>query len=134
MIDEELEKIRLEKAKKILMVQSMPKEIIQITSENHFDDLGGKHKDKIFIIDFWAIWCSPCMAFAPVFEKLQQEFQQEFIFTKVNVDNVPILANRYGITGIPTTLFIKNGRVVHKVVGAVNYDMMKNVLLKLRSI
>ena len=60
------------------------------------------------------------MAFAPVFEKLQQEYGNEFIFTKVNVDEIPDISRKYGITGIPTTLFLKKEKVLNKIVGAMN--------------
>ncbi len=132
MSEKDLEKIRMEKVRKIMMLQSMPKEVIHVHSDGEFADLIQKYPDKIIAIDFWAVWCSPCMSFAPIFERLHEEFHQEFIFAKVNVDETQI-ANRYGITGIPTTLFIEGGKVIHKVVGAMNYEMMKNILLKLRS-
>ena len=71
--------------------------------------------------------------FAPVFEKMQKEHAQEFIFVKVNVDEVGSIAQTYGITGIPTTLFIKTDKVIHKIVGAVNEIHIRKVLEKLRS-
>ena len=71
------------------------------------------------------------MFFAPIFKKLHKEFQNDFIFLKVNVDENSSVAMKYQITGIPTTLFIKNGEVVNKIVGAMNYDGMKKVLVKL---
>ncbi len=73
------------------------------------------------------------MMFAPVFEKIQKEQYQDFIFVKVNVDEVSSIAQDYRITGIPTTLFIKNDKVIHKVVGAVNEEYMRRVLEKLKS-
>ena len=66
-------------------------------------------------------------------EKLHEEFQNDFIFLKVNVDENSSVAMKYQITGIPTTLFIKNGEIVNKIVGAMNYDGMKKVLIKLNS-
>jgi len=71
--------------------------------------------------------------FAPIFEKLQKERYQDFIFTKVNVDEVGSIAQNYRITGIPTTLFIKDNKVIHKIVGSVNEDYMNRVLEKLKS-
>lgn len=133
MSDEELERIKKEKVKKLMMLQSIPREIIKIQSENQFNDISTKFKDKISVIDFWAVWCAPCISFAPVFEQLFREYQQDFIFAKVNVDEVPGIANRFQITGIPTTLFVKNGNPVHKMVGAANYQMMKVTLEKLKS-
>ncbi len=133
MTENDLNKIRLKKAEMLLKTQSMPTEIVKIHSAEEFNQLKSDFSDKILIIDFWAVWCSPCMMFAPVFEKLQKELYQEFIFVKVNVDEVGAIAQEYRITGIPTTLFIKNDKVIHKVVGAVNEDHLRRVLEKLRS-
>jgi thioredoxin 1 len=133
MTENDLNKIRLKKAEMLLKTQSMPTEIVKIHSAEEFNQLKSDFSEKILIIDFWAVWCSPCMMFAPVFEKLQKELYQEFIFVKVNVDEVGAIAQEYRITGIPTTLFIKNDKVIHKVVGAVNEDHLRRVLEKLRS-
>ncbi|NVM18443.1 MAG: thioredoxin [Candidatus Lokiarchaeota archaeon] len=133
MTENDLNKIRLKKAEMLLKTQSMPTEIVKIHSAEEFKQLKSDFSDKILIIDFWAVWCSPCMMFAPVFEKLQKELYQEFIFVKVNVDEVGAIAQEYRITGIPTTLFIKNDKVIHKVVGAVNEEYLRRILEKLRS-
>ena len=133
MTENDLNKIRLKKAEMLLKTQSIPTEIVKIHSAEEFKQLKSDFSEKILIIDFWAVWCSPCMMFAPVFEKLQKELYQEFIFVKVNVDEVGAIAQEYRITGIPTTLFIKNDKVIHKVVGAVNEDHLRRVLEKLRS-
>ena len=133
MTENDLNKIRLRKAEMLLKTQSMPTEIVKIHSAEEFNQLKANFPEKILIIDFWAVWCSPCMMFAPVFEKLQMELYQEFIFVKVNVDEVGLIAQEYQITGIPTTLFIKSDKVIHKVVGAVNEEYLRRVLEKLRS-
>ena len=133
MTENDLNKIRLKKAEMLLKTQSMPTEIVKIHSAEEFNQLKTDFSEKILIVDFWAVWCSPCMMFAPVFEKLQKELYQEFIFVKVNVDEVGAISQEYRITGIPTTLFIKNDKVIHKVVGAVNEDHLRRVLEKLRS-
>ncbi|MCK4383089.1 MAG: thioredoxin [Candidatus Lokiarchaeota archaeon] len=133
MTENDLNKIRLKKAEMLLKTQSMPAEIVKIHSAEEFNQLKADFPDKILIIDFWAVWCSPCMMFAPVFEKIQKEQYQDFIFVKVNVDEVGSIAQEYRITGIPTTLFIKSDKIIHKVVGAVNEEYMRRVLEKLRS-
>ena len=132
MTENDLNKIRLKKAEMLLKTQSMPAEIVKIHSAEEFNQLKADFPDKILIIDFWAVWCSPCMMFAPVFEKIQKEQYQDFIFVKVNVDEVGSIAQEYRITGIPTTLFIKSDKIIHKVVGAVNEEYMRRVLEKLR--
>jgi thioredoxin 1 len=133
MSDEEIEKIRMKKAETLLKAHAMPKEVIKIHSAEQFDNLLKDFPNKVLIIDFWAVWCGPCKMFAPIFEKLQQVHGKEFIFVKLNVDENPSIAQRYRITGIPTTLFIKSEKVVHKIVGAVNAEYMERVLEKLKS-
>jgi len=132
-IDEELEKLRMKKAETLKHHSIMPEHVIEIHSSEEFNKLLKDYPDKIIIIDFWAVWCGPCMFFAPIFKKLHGEFQSDFIFVKVNVDENNAIAMKYGITGIPTTLFIKNDEVVNQVVGAMNYEGMKKVLEKLKN-
>ncbi len=131
-VDNELENLRIKKAETLLNQQKMPENIIEIHSSEEFNKLLKNYPDKIIIIDFWAVWCGPCMFFGPIFKKLQGEFQNDFIFVKVNVDENNAIAMKYGITGIPTTLFIKNNEVINQVVGAMNYEGMKQVLIKLK--
>ncbi|MFX0175155.1 MAG: thioredoxin [Candidatus Hodarchaeota archaeon] len=133
MSDNDLEKIRHKKAEAMLKSQLIPKEIVKVNSEEEYNKLIKDYHDRVIIIDFWAIWCGPCLAFAPVFERLQQENSQDFIFVKVNVDENPSIAQKYRITGIPTTLFIKNEKVIHKIVGSVNYEYMQRIFQKLKS-
>lgn len=74
--------------------------------------------DKLSVIDFWAEWCGPCRAIGPVIEELSKEYQGKVNIGKVNVDMNPNISMDYGITSIPAILFIKNGQVVDKLVGA----------------
>ena len=134
MSDNDLERIRMKKAEMMMKLQKIPKEIIKVHSNEEFNNLLAEYPDKIIVIDFWAVWCGPCIAFAPVFERLQQEFSGNFIFAKVNVDEIGSIAQRFGITGIPTTLFIKEEQVIQKVVGSMNYNSMKQILENLNSI
>ncbi|MFN6374808.1 MAG: thioredoxin [Chitinophagia bacterium] len=73
---------------------------------------------QLSMIDFWAEWCGPCRAIGPVVEELSKEFEGRVNIGKVNVDHNPQLSMNYGITSIPAILFIKNGQVVDKLVGA----------------
>jgi thioredoxin 1 len=75
--------------------------------------------DKLTLVDFWAPWCMPCKAIAPVIEELAVAYDGKVKFTKLNVDDNPTTASSYGIRGIPTIIFYKNGQVVDQVVGAV---------------
>ena len=74
--------------------------------------------DKLTVIDFWAEWCGPCRAIGPVIEELSKEYNGKVNIGKVNVDHNPQLSVNYGNTSIPAILFIKDGKVVDKLVGA----------------
>ncbi|QHS58280.1 thioredoxin [Chitinophaga agri] len=76
------------------------------------------NSDKLSVIDFWAEWCGPCRAIGPVIEELSKDYAGKVNIGKVNVDQNPELSINYGITSIPAILFIKNGQVVDKQVGA----------------
>ena len=75
--------------------------------------------DKLSLIDFWAEWCGPCRAIGPVVEELSKEYNGKVNVGKVNVDQNPNLSINYNITSIPAILFIKDGKVVDKQIGAV---------------
>lgn len=70
------------------------------------------------IVDFWAPWCGPCRMVAPVLDELAKEYQEKVTIVKVNTDENPRWATQYGVTGIPTMLFVKNGQIVDRIVGA----------------
>ena len=74
--------------------------------------------DKLSVVDFWAEWCGPCRAIGPVIEELSKEYEGKVKIGKVNVDHNPKISMDYGITSIPAILFIKNGEIVDKLVGA----------------
>ncbi len=74
---------------------------------------------KPALVDFWAVWCGPCRMVGPVVEEIAKEYGDKAIIGKVDVDNNPAIAQKYGIRNIPTILFIKDGEVVDKQVGAV---------------
>ncbi|HUM97321.1 MAG TPA: thioredoxin [Chitinophagaceae bacterium] len=74
--------------------------------------------DKLTLVDFWAEWCGPCRAIGPVIEELSKEYDGKVNVGKLNVDNNPEVSMNFGITSIPAILFIKDGKVVDKLVGA----------------
>jgi thioredoxin 1 len=132
MSDNEIKKIRQQKAEMLLRLSEIPKKIVNISKESDLIKLSSDFSDKIIIIDFWAVWCAPCKMFAPTFQKLQQEYYKDYIFAKVNVDENPKLAQYYNISSIPTVLLIKDGEVLRKFVGAMNYETMKQILERFR--
>ena len=69
------------------------------------------------VVDFWAPWCGPCRMVAPVLDKLAKDYAGKLLVAKVNVDNERQYAGKYGVQGIPTMLFVKNGEIVDTVVG-----------------
>ena len=74
--------------------------------------------DKSVIVDFWAEWCGPCHAVSPVLERIVDERGDELKLVKVNIDEEPALAQRYGVASIPTMILFKGGQPVKTVIGA----------------
>ena len=80
------------------------------------------------IVDFWAPWCMPCRMVAPILDKLAKDYAGKLLIAKVNTDEDSDWAMRYGVQGIPTMLFIHNGKVIHKQVGAMPEHMLRQVV------
>ena len=91
-------------------------ETIDLTEQNFDEALIANH--GLVRVDFWAEWCGPCQAIAPLLEELAEASEGRVTLMKVNVDAEPRLAARYNIRSIPTILFVKEGQVVDRVVGA----------------
>jgi thioredoxin 1 len=98
-------------------------------SDNTFKD-EVINSDKLTLVDFWAPWCSPCKAIAPVIEELASTYEGKVKFTKLNVDDNPMTASSYGIRGIPTMILFKNGSIVDQVIGAVPKTELEKVIGK----
>ena len=96
-------------------------------TESSFDAEIGKHKE-VLMVYFWAEWCQPCRAMAPALEEMVEESKGSVSLAKVNVDDNPQLAARFGIRSIPTILFMKDGQVMDQVIGAVPKSQMKKKL------
>ncbi len=90
---------------------------LELTDSN-FDEVVLK-SDKPVLVDFWAEWCGPCRMVAPIVQEISQEYEGKAVVGKLDVDNNPDVASRYGIRNIPTILFFKDGEVADKQVGAV---------------
>lgn len=85
----------------------------------------------LHLVDFWAEWCGPCRMQTPILEELSKEYKSgEIKISKVNVDNEPELAMKFGVQSIPTMLIIKNGELVDRLVGVRMKDALKTELQK----
>ena len=84
--------------------------------------------DKLVIIDFWAEWCQPCKMLSPTVEEIAGEYENTVRVGKLNVDDNPDTATKYGIRGIPTLLFFKGGQVVQQLVGVKSKSEIKKVI------
>jgi thioredoxin 1 len=80
------------------------------------------------LVDFWAPWCGPCRMLSPVLDELAGEMKNEVKVVKVNVDEEPELASKFGIMSIPTVIAFKQGKAISKVVGFRSKEDFKNML------
>lgn len=86
------------------------------------------------IVDFWAPWCGPCRMVAPVLEKLASEYAGKLLVAKVNTDENPDWAGKFGVQGIPTILFVMGGKVIHRQVGALPELLLRAVVEEFMSV
>ncbi len=84
--------------------------------------------DLPVVVDFWAPWCGPCKMVAPTLDKLAKEHAGKLLIAKVNTDNHPQWAQKYGVRGIPTMLFVAGGNVVHRQTGALPEPVLRQVV------
>ncbi|MBI5875773.1 MAG: thioredoxin TrxA [Deltaproteobacteria bacterium] len=86
--------------------------------------------DTPVLVDFWATWCAPCRAIAPIVEEMAETYNGKLKVAKMNVDENPSTPGKYGVRGIPTLILFKKGEVVDQVVGAVPKSQVQGLIAK----
>jgi thioredoxin 1 len=99
---------------------------LELTDQN-FDEVV-LQSDKPVIVDFWAEWCGPCRMVGPIVEEIGNDFAEQAVVGKLDVDSNPNVTRKYGIRNIPTVLFFKNGEIADKQIGAVPKSNLVNKL------
>lgn len=98
----------------------------------HLDEASFENKvekeNSPILVDFWAEWCPPCRALAPVIEELAAEYQGKVRFAKLNVDEARDIATRFGIRSIPTLILFKDGKKINELNGNQPKDRIRNML------
>lgn len=89
---------------------------IEVTDSNFEQEV--INSDIPVVVDFWAIWCGPCKMIAPIMEEFASEYDGKVKITKLDVDNNPNVAVKYGIRSIPTVLLFKDGKIIEQIIGA----------------
>ncbi len=102
---------------------------VVVLNDSNFDDTL-KTAGLPVLVDFWAEWCFPCRMMAPVVEELARDYAEKAVFAKLNVDENPATASRYGVMSIPLFIIFKDGKPVEKVVGAVGRGPLEDALKK----
>ena len=103
----------------------MFKEPVAVTDEGFEKDV--LQSDLPVVVDFWAPWCGPCRAVAPILDKLAVEYSGKVKIAKVNTDENPQWAGQYGVQGIPTMIFVAAGKLIHRQVGALPEPVLRDL-------
>ncbi|WP_059049487.1 thioredoxin [Paenibacillus senegalimassiliensis] len=101
--------------------------IVNVTDQSFNNEIEGQAP---VLVDFWAPWCGPCKMIAPILEELSGEVGDAVKIAKLNVDDNPETASRFGVMSIPTLILFKDGQPVDKIVGLNSKDTLKNLLAK----
>ena len=107
----------------------MGNQILQLNDQTFADAV--ENNASPILVDFWAEWCMPCRALAPVIEELAGEFQGKVRFAKVNVDECKEIPARFGIRGIPTLILFSGGKKVNELVGNQPKEKIRTMLTKI---
>jgi thioredoxin 1 len=120
----ELDEIRVKKVRELMEKMATPKiDKPIVVSDRNFDQTTKTY--SLVVVDCWAAWCAPCRAIAPVVEQLAKDYSGKVVFGKLNVDENPGTAQKYGVMAIPTLLIMKNGKEVDRIVGALPKNQLE---------
>jgi thioredoxin 1 len=122
---DELEEIRAKRMRELMdqvSTASIDKPIV--VSDRNFEQTVKNY--PLVVVDCWAAWCAPCRAIAPVVEQLAKDYSGKVVFGKLNVDENPQTAQRFGIMAIPTLLVMKKGEEVDRIVGALPKSQLES--------
>jgi len=106
----------------------MSEKVLHLSDESFQKEV--LESDKPVMVDFWASWCGPCLALAPIIDEIAENYGDKIKVCKLNVDENQKTAMQYGIKGIPTIIFFKNGQVVEQSVGLVPKDYLEDLIKK----
>jgi len=107
----------------------MASEKVLAFTDSNFDTEVLK-SDKPVLVDFWAVWCAPCRAVAPVIDEIASDYDGKIKVGKVNVDENQVIPGKYGIRGIPTVILFNKGQVADQIVGAAPKGSFKQMIDK----
>ncbi|AKC32273.1 thioredoxin TrxA [Candidatus Pantoea carbekii] len=100
--------------------------IVYLTDQSFDNDV--LKAENFILVDFWAEWCGPCKMIAPILNEIAEEYNDKLTVAKLNIDDNPDTASKYGIRGIPTLLLFKNAEVVATKVGALSKTQLQEFL------
>ena len=103
----------------------MADNVIELTDAT-FDEAVTSSKEPV-LVDFWAPWCGPCKMITPIIEEIADEYEGKAKICKVNTDEDPEHAQQFGVQGIPTMIFMSDGKLVHRQVGALQEPMLRDL-------
>ncbi|MEJ2769959.1 MULTISPECIES: thioredoxin [unclassified Stygiolobus] len=120
----ELSKRLEERAKNVIN----PQEVTVTITDSNIDDVLAKN--NVVFVDCWAPWCAPCHIYEPIFKMMAEKYKDKAVFGRLNVDENPKTADKYGVMNIPTTLIFVKGKLVDQIVGAVEEEMLEEYVRK----
>lgn len=128
--DEELERIRQRKLRRLMEKAAETEEKEELTPNKPIEVTDASFKEAIqnhslVVVDCWAPWCAPCQIVAPIIEELARDYAGKILFGKLNVDENRAVATQHQIMGIPTLLVFKNGKLVDRIVGGMPRQMLE---------